>query len=69
MKQEQARMTVMKTHRELRNDELDAVTGGGVSMSYGSITFEYGKQSPATGGDTPTTITIFGVQIPLPPPK
>jgi len=62
-------MTVTKACRELRNDELDAVTGGGISISYGSIEFEYGKQSPATGDAGPKTVTIFGVQIPLPPPK
>ena len=54
--------------RELTNDELDAVTGGSSSISTVVKALGDGLNQVARGGETPT-ITIFGVTIPIPPPK
>ena len=55
--------------RELTNDELDAVTGGSSSVSNVMRAIGDGLTQAARGnGETPT-ITIFGMTIPVPPPK
>jgi hypothetical protein len=59
-------MIVTNSSRELRVDELNAVTGG--SFDLGNLIGAVNKAIVVTAPE-PTTITIFGVEIPLPPPK
>ena len=58
----------MNPERELSEDELTLVSGGTVSLSYGAIQFDYGKQS-GPGVRPEETVTIWGIVMSLPPPK
>jgi bacteriocin-like protein len=43
----------MTTERELTESELASVSGGTLSLNYGTIEYEYGHQSSGSGGDPP----------------
>jgi bacteriocin-like protein len=42
----------MTTERELTESELASVSGGTLSLNYGTIEYEYGHQSSGSGGES-----------------
>jgi hypothetical protein len=62
-------MTITNASRELEARELDAVTGAVSAVSDVIKTMGSALNSVARDGAGSATITIFGVELPLPPPK